>query len=124
MSGLFYILMIFFGSIFGAGLGYFANFVRGDMGGPEQLLEGGMITNIVNDMMNRHDLMFEEHVVGAKWDKDGYWDSSNNRNLMYYMVSGFMLPIIFGAIFWPFHVQVVEATCHGLQNMGFHPPLC
>jgi hypothetical protein len=124
MSDLFYILLIFFSAMIGAGLGYFANFVRGDMGGPEKLLEGGLIANIANDMLNRHDLMFEEHVVGATWDEYGNWDSSNKRNLLYYVISGFAIPIICGIIFWPFRAEIVKVTCHGLQAIGLHPPLC
>jgi hypothetical protein len=124
MSDLFYILLIFFSAIIGAGLGYFANFARGDMGGPEKLLEGGFLTNVLNDALSPHSLMFEEQVIEAKWDEYGNWDSSNRRNLLYYVISGFALPIISGIIFWPFRAEIVKATCHGLQVIGLHPPLC
>jgi membrane protease YdiL (CAAX protease family) len=68
--------------------------------------------------------MFEEHIVGAKWDENGHWDPNNNRNLLYYLITGFMLPLIFGIIFWGHRSEIVAKACHSLQATGLHPPLC
>lgn len=124
MQDIFYISLVAIGSFIGACLGYFGNYLRGNFSGPEKIFDGGIIADIANDVLSSHNTMFEETVIGAKWDDYGYWDSENNRNLIYYMVSGFVCPIIFGIIFWGDRIPIVKGTCQGLQAIGLHPPLC
>ena len=39
-------------------------------------------------------------MVGAEWDDAGYWAPGSVRNLVYYMASGFAVPLLLGVVFW------------------------
>jgi hypothetical protein len=120
-----YIVFVFVAAVVGSFLGFCGHFARAHLTyTPEELFDGGVGTDLINDMFSAHSLTFEKHVIGAKWDANGYWDSENNRNLIYYCVSGFVAPIIIGALFWSDRAKLMSAVCHGLLKTGLHPPLC
>jgi hypothetical protein len=74
--------------------------------------------------LNGEYIAFEKHVSGAKWDDNGFWDASRNRNLIYYMISGFSASFVFGIIHWPERADLVARACNGLACLGLHSPLC
>ncbi len=76
------------------------------------------------DTLTRDDYQFEKNVVGAEWDDAGYWSADSVRNLVYYMASGFSIPLVLGAMFWSQRVEIVAITCYGLSAIGLHSPLC
>jgi hypothetical protein len=120
-----YIAFIFLAAIIGAGFGFAGHFARAHFTySPEQVFDGGLASDITNDMLSSHDLTFEKHVVGAEWDDNGFWDADSNRNLIYYMTSGFAAPIIIGIMFWHERATLVKGACDGLLSIGIHSPLC
>jgi hypothetical protein len=76
------------------------------------------------DTLTRDDFAFEKHVVGAKWDDNGFWDVHSNRNLIYYMISFAAIPLVTGVIFFSEREYVVEWSCHGLIAIGLAPIVC
>jgi hypothetical protein len=120
-----YIVLVSIAAILGAIFGFFGHFARAHLTyTPEKLFDGGMGADLINDMFSSHSTTFEKHVVGAEWDDNGYWDDASNRNLIYYVASGFVVPIVVGMIFWPDRATLVAMTCQGLLHMRLHPPLC
>jgi hypothetical protein len=125
MTTLAYISFVFVAAFIGAALGCLGHFARAHFTAtPEKIFEGGLIANIANDFLSPHSTMIEEHVVGAEWDDNGFWDAESNRNLVYYIISGFAGPIIFGFIFWSERAKIVEAICKGSLAIGLHSPFC
>jgi hypothetical protein len=115
-----YICFVAIASIFGIAIGVLAHFARAHFTYvPEDLGLGEPWNTLTRD-----DYGFEKHVVGAKWDDNGFWDADSNRNLAYYAISGFVMPLIFGFIFWPERHQFVALTCRGMQAMGLSPIVC
>jgi hypothetical protein len=76
------------------------------------------------DTLTRRGYQWETHVIGAEWDDAGFWDSGSVRNLVYYMASGFVTPLVLGLIFWGEREHVVTAICTGVTAAGFNSPLC
>lgn len=120
MVALAYIVFVLAAAVLGALLGIGAHFWRAhatmyaeDLGLGEPL-----------DTLTRDDYQFEKHVVGAEWDDAGFWDPGSPRNLVYYMASGFLVPLFFGVLLWSGRADVVAATCKGLLRLGLQPPLC
>ncbi len=120
-----YIFLVSVAAVVGAILGFFGHFARAHLTyTPEKLMDGGLGADIFNDMFSSHSTTFEKHVIGAEWDDNGFWDDASNRNLIYYVISGFVAPLIAGAIFWPNRALLVNMTCQGMLHLGLHPPLC
>ena len=74
--------------------------------------------------LTRDDYQFEKHVVGAEWDDAGYWASDSVRNLLYYVASGFMVPVIAGLALWTERESTVAAICSTLSGIGLKAPVC
>jgi hypothetical protein len=68
--------------------------------------------------------LFEEHVIGAEWDDAGFWAADSIRNLLYYMASGFIVPLVLGFVLWGERDLVVTGICQVLTGAGLTPPLC
>jgi hypothetical protein len=71
------------------------------------------------DTLTRDNYQFEKHVVGAEWDDAGLWAPDSARNLIYYVASGFVIPLLLGFGFWGMRGEIVEAICSGLPS-----PIC
>lgn len=76
------------------------------------------------DTLTRDDYQFERHVVGAEWDDAGFWAADSVRNLVYYMLSGFLVPLVLGLVLWGQRDVLVTGVCTGLSGIGLSPPLC
>ncbi len=74
--------------------------------------------------MTRDDYQWEKHVVGAEWDDAGFWAADSVRNLLYYMGSGALAPLLFGVAFWGQRQELVGAFCATLRSVGLNSPLC
>lgn len=115
-----YICFVFIASLFGGIIGFLGHYARAHFTYfPEDLGLGEPL-----DSLTRDDYSFEKYVVGAKWDDNGYWDVDSNRNLAYYVISGFALPLIFGVIFFSYRAEVVAASCQGFKVLGLTPIAC
>lgn len=121
-----YIMFVLIAAVMGAILGFCGHFARAHLTyTPERIFDGdGFGPGLLNDMLSSHNLTAEKHIVGAEWDDNGFWDSESNRNLVYYMLSGFATPVILGFIFWPQRFIVMGIVCQGLTGAGLHPPMC
>ncbi|MFO1122117.1 MAG: hypothetical protein U1F47_07355 [Hyphomicrobiales bacterium] len=120
MTELAFLGFVFTGCIVGTLLGIFAHYWRAhatmfaeDLGLGEPL-----------DTLTRDDYQFEKNVVGAEWDDAGFWAADSVRNLVYYMSSGFLVPLFLGLALWGQREAVVTALCTGLTGVGLAPPLC
>jgi hypothetical protein len=115
-----YFCFVFIASLVGVPLGVLVHYARAHFTYfPEDLGLGEPLDSLLRD-----DYAFEKYVVGAKWDDNGFWDVDSNRNLAYYAISGFALPLIFGAMFFPYRAQIVAFTCHGFNAIGLTPIVC
>jgi len=74
--------------------------------------------------LTRSDYQWERYVIGAEWDDAGYWASDSVRNLVYYMATGFCVPLVVGLMLWGEREQVVTTVCAGLAAAGLNSPLC
>jgi hypothetical protein len=115
-----YICFVLIASLFGGVLGIFGHFARANFTYlPEDLGLGEPL-----DTLTRDGYAFEKHVIGAKWDDNGFWDGDSNRNLAYYAISGFVTPLIFGLLFFTERALVVEMSCQGFKAIGLSPIVC
>ncbi len=119
MADLAYIGFVLAFAVFGAIGGLIAHFARSLSYVPEDLGLGEPLNTLTRD-----DYQYEKYVVGAEWDDNGYWDGGSPRNLIYYMASGFALPIILGALLWSSRYDLVAQLCMLLAGAGLNPPLC
>ena len=115
MTGFAYMCFVFAAAVIGAllgGLGHFwrvhATMFAEDLGLGEPL-----------DTLTRDDYQFEKHVVGAEWDDAGFWAPDSVRNFIYYVVSGFVMPLLLGIGFCGLRAEIVQAICSGLPS-----PVC
>lgn len=115
-----YLSFVFAGCVAGTLLGIVAHYWRAhatmyaeDLGLGEPL-----------DTLTRDNYQFERHVIGAEWDDAGFWAADSIRNLLYYMASGFIVPLVLGFVLWGERDVVVAGICHGLTGIGLTPPLC
>ena len=119
MADLAYIGFVLAFAVFGAIGGLIAHFARALETVPEDLGLGETLNTLTRD-----DYQFEKNVIGAEWDDNGYWDGGSPRNLLYYMASGFAMPIIMGVVLWSARYELVAKLCMLLARAGLHPPLC
>jgi hypothetical protein len=120
MVTLAYICFVLVASLLGIPLGALAHFARAHFTYfPEDLGLGEPLNSLTRD-----DYSFEKYVVGAKWDDNGFWDAESNRNLAYYVISGFVSPLILGVVFFGQRVEIVAVSCQGFKAMGLSPLLC
>jgi hypothetical protein len=115
-----YIAFIFVFTLIGAFLGAIAHFWRAHATYFPEDLDLGETVNI----LTREDYLTEKYIVGAEWNEIGYWDGDSVRNLVYYTISGAIVPLLVGLALWGERALVVEATCHALTAAGLAPPLC
>ena len=115
MTDFSYICFVFAAAVVGAQLGGVGHFWRAhatmyaeDLGLGEPL-----------DTLTRDNYQFEKHVVGAEWDDAGFWAPDSVRNLVYYVASGFVTPLLLGFGFWGVRAEIVTAICSGLPS-----PIC
>lgn len=120
MTGLAYCLFVLAAAVLGGLIGIAAHFWRAhatiyaeDLGLGEPL-----------NSMTRDDYQWEKHVVGAEWDDAGFWDPGSVRNLVYYMASGFCVPLLLGLAFWGERANIVAAVCKVVSATGLNSPLC
>ncbi len=115
-----YLFLIFVASLFGLVIGVLSHYARAHFTYlPEDLGLGEPW-----DTLTRNDYGFEKHVIGAEWDDNGFWDSDSNRNLAYYAISGFAMPLVLGLVFWSERASIVAVTCSGLNALGLSPLIC
>ena len=120
MTTIAYLSFVFAASVFGALLGIVAHYWRAHATMyAEDLGLGDTINTLTRD-----DYQFEKHVVGAEWDDAGYWASDSVRNLLYYVASGFMVPVIAGLALWTERENAVAAICGTLSGFGLKAPVC
>lgn len=119
MADLAYIGFVLAFAVLGALGGLLAHFSRAAATVPEDLGLGETLNTFTRD-----DYQYEKHVIGAEWDDNGYWDSGSPRNLIYYMASGFIMPVILGALLWNGRIELMAKLCMLLAKAGLHPPLC
>lgn len=119
MADLAYIGFVLAFAVLGALGGLIAHFARALAPIPEDLGLGEPLNTLTRD-----DYQYEKYVVGAEWDDNGYWDGRSPRNLIYYMASGFVIPVILGAILWNGRTELMAKLCALLAQAGLHPPLC
>ncbi|MCA0432627.1 MAG: hypothetical protein LCH46_05130 [Proteobacteria bacterium] len=115
-----YLAFAFGACLLGAVLGWVGHFWRSHTTFPPEDLGLGEPW----DTLTRENYQFEKHVVGAKWDDAGYWDDLSNRNLIYYVASGFAGPLLLAVFFWHERASLVLSICGGLTRFGLSPPLC
>ncbi len=120
MYGFAYICFVLIASLFGGVFGVLAHFARSHFTYLPEDLDLGEPW----DTLFRDDYAFEKHVIGAKWNDNGFWDADSNRNLIYYAVSGFATPLVFGFMFWTERVAFVEFSCKGFDAIGMTPIVC
>jgi hypothetical protein len=120
MAGFTYICFVFAASVIGAVLGGLGHFWRAnatmyaeDLGLGEPL-----------DTPTRDNYQFEKNVVGAEWDDAGFWAADSVRNFVYYVISGFITPLLLGIGFWDLRGEIVQAVCGGLAGLGLNSPIC
>ncbi len=115
-----YICFVLVASLCGIVLGACGHFARAHFSYlPEDLGLGEPL-----DSLTRDDYAFEKYVVGAKWDDNGFWDAASNRNLAYYMIGGFIMPFIFGVLFFGQRESIVAYSCDQLWALGLAPIVC
>ncbi len=115
-----YVFFVFVACIFGGLIGVASHYARAHFTyTPEDLGLGETWSTLT-----RNGYFFEKHVIGAKWDDNGFWDSDNNRNLAYYAISGFIAPLVIGAIFFAQRAEFVGLACRGLNQLGLTPLVC
>jgi hypothetical protein len=115
-----YISFTLIATVFGAVLGYVGHYWRAHFTYTAEDLGLGEPW----DSLTREDYQFEKHVVGAKWDDNGFWDDSSNRNLCYMVVSGAAAPLIASFVFFGSRSEIVSGVCLGLSSLGLNSPVC
>lgn len=116
MNDLAYIAFVFAASIAGTLIGIAGHYWRAHATPyAEKLFDDGDFAN----GLFMDDYLYEKYAVGAEWDDAGFWAADSVRNLVYYMLSGFAVPLILGAIFWGDRAAVVGAVCQVVAS-----PLC
>jgi hypothetical protein len=112
VTDLAYLSFVFTAAVLGTILGVLGHFARAHMRlWPEKVTD----SDILNEMM-MDSYLFEKYAVGA--------DPGSLRNLIYYALSGFGMPVAAGAMFWSEREAIVGATCRVLIESGLNPPLC
>jgi hypothetical protein len=115
-----YICFVLIASLLGGIIGFVGHYARAHFTYfPEDLGLGEPW-----DTLTRDNYAFEKHVVGAKWDDNGFWDVDSNRNLAYYVISGFAMPLVLGVIFFSERAQIVDISCQGFIALGLTPVVC
>ncbi len=116
-----YIIFVLCAAVLGALLGIAAHFWRAHAAYvPEKLFDDGDFAN----GLFMDDYLAEKYVIGAEWDDNGYWSSGSPRNLLYYMISGFVAPLVLGLVFWTERETILQAICTTLARLGLSSPLC
>jgi hypothetical protein len=120
VTDLAYIAFVFIAALLGTLLGVLGHFARAHLRlWPEKVTDSDILNTLMMD-----GYLFEKYAVEAEWDDAGYWDSMSLRNLFYYMISGFGMPVLLGLMFWSDRAPIVAATCKILTSSSLHPPLC
>ena len=113
----FLLILTLLGGVIGFGLHYWrANFSMF----PENLTDNALI----DSFLTNHDMVFEKHVVGAKWDDNGYWDFFSLPNVIYYVASGVSVPIILAMIDWKILKVLGDYFCAFMVAHGNHSLMC
>lgn len=112
-----YLAFVFAASIAGLLLGIAGHFVRAHFTPyAEKLFDDR--SDFANGLF-MDNYLYEKHVVGAEWDDAGFWAADSVRNLLYYMLSGFAVPLFLGLMLWSERAAVVKAVCGVIAS-----PLC
>jgi hypothetical protein len=120
VTDLAYLSFVFTAAVLGTFIGVIGHFARAHMRlWPEKVTDSDVLNELMMDSY-----LFEKYAVGAEWDDAGYWDPGSLRNLLYYALSGFGVPVVIGVIFWSERETIVAATCRLLTESGLNPPLC
>jgi hypothetical protein len=87
---------------------------------PENLTDNSLL----DGLMSNHDMVFEKHIIEAKWDDNGYWDLYSLRNMIYYVVSGAAAPLLLAIFDWNVIKVLGDAFCSFMVAHGNHSLLC
>jgi hypothetical protein len=113
----FLFILTLLGGVLGLGLHYWrANFSLY----PENLSDNSLI----DGLMSNHDMVFEKHIIEAKWDDNGYWDLYSSRNMIYYVVSGAAAPLILAVVDWKVIKILGDGFCTFMVAHGNNSLLC
>jgi hypothetical protein len=116
-----YLCFVFAATVVGALLGALAHFWRAHATPyAEKLFDDGDFANglFIDNYLT------DKYVAGAEWDDAGFWAADSVRNLIYYMISGALVPVLLGTALWDRQQEIVGAICTGLAGAGLHSPLC
>ncbi|MCB1377171.1 MAG: hypothetical protein KDK89_02205 [Alphaproteobacteria bacterium] len=120
MTTIAYLSFVFAAAVFGALLGIVGHYWRAHA----TLYAEDLGLSEPWNTLSRDDYQWEKHVVGAEWDDAGFWASDSVRNLVYFVASGFFVPLFIGLAFWDQRAEVVSAACSTLAGIGLNSPLC
>ena len=87
---------------------------------PENLTDNSLL----DGLMSNHDIVFEKHIVEAKWDDNGYWDFYSYRNIIYYVLMGASMPLVLALFDWKIIKFLGDAFCRYMSAHGVHSLLC
>ena len=87
---------------------------------PENLTDNSFL----DGMMSNQDIVFEKHIVEAKWDDNGYWDLYSYRNIVYYVLTWASMPLVLALFDWRAIKFLGDAFCRFMTAHGVHSLLC
>jgi hypothetical protein len=112
-----YIALLFVLSLLGAVVGFVAHHVHAAVGGDERpLWEDGWSGWLLS---REHEY---DKRMGQEYGPDGWWDGESNRNLVMYMASGAITPLLCGVLGWSDGLNAFAKGCIALGTWA--PRLC
>ena len=114
-------VFLFIFTLLGAVLGFGLHYWRATFSlYPENLTDNSFI----DGLMSNHDMVFEKHSVGAKWDDNGYWEFYSSHNMIYYVLSGAATPLIIALADWHIIKFLGDYFCFFMSQHGVDSLLC
>ena len=114
-------IFLFILTLLGGVLGFCMHYWRSNFSTyPEELTDNSLI----DGFLTGQDMVFEKRVIGAKWDDNGYWDVYSFRNMIYYVCSFAVIPLIAALYDWRILKYVGDSFCAFMAAHGIHSLLC
>ncbi len=113
----FLFILTLLGGVIGLGLHYW----RASFSLYPEELSGNLF---IDSMMSNEHLLFEKHIVNAKWDDNGYWDIYSFRNMIYYFAFGASVPLVLALFDWDIIRMIGNGFCTFMVEHGNHSLLC